>query len=94
MSFTFVRLFGDHGEEVKIGGRYFQTDFFLGFADRAFERRLADRGLEFTTDGTPNSEIRWLGAQEEQVFARGIFEKNEDSDFVGERSGHAAAQRI
>lgn len=89
MRLPLVSLFGDDGKEVKVGSRDHMTGFLVRLADRALERRFADGGFEFAADRTPRPEIRCLRPQEQQVLTGGIFEKNEDRDFVGEgRSRH------
>ena len=56
-----------------------------GFADGTFERRLADRRLELSTDRTPNPQIWGLRPQHQQLLPRRVFEEYQDSDFVGQR---------
>lgn len=83
-----VGFFGDHREEVEVGGGDFEAGLFAGFADGALKGGFAGGGFEFAADGAPDAEIRRFGAEEEQVLAGSVFEEDENGDFVGEGGGH------
>lgn len=77
-----VGLFGDHCKQVEIIGADDVAGFLGGFARGAFEGGLAEGGFEFAADGTPGAEIRWFGAEQQEVFSGGILQENQDGDFV------------
>ena len=53
----FVGFFCDHAEEVELGAVDSQPDFFEGFSDSAFVRRLAAAHFEFSADWAPKAFI-------------------------------------
>ena len=56
----------------------------VGLAYGALEGRLAGGGLQLATDRAPHPQIRRLGAEEQEVFAGGVFQENKDGDLIGE----------
>ncbi len=91
MGFALVSLLGDHGEKVQVVRRDLETGFFPGLADGTFERGFADGGLQLAADGAPDAKVGRLRAQEQQMLSGGVFQKDQNGDFVSERWRHAAA---
>ena len=88
MRVALVGFLRDHGEEVQVGRRDLQTRFLESLAHGAFERRLARGHLQLAADGRPHPEIGLLGAQHEQLLAGGVFNEDQDADFVGQNGTH------
>jgi hypothetical protein len=84
VALPFIGFFGDHGKEVQVVRGHGEAGFLVRFPHGTLEGRLAGGGFEFSADRAPDPEVRWFRPQQEQLFARGVFEKHEDGDFVGE----------
>lgn len=82
-----VGFFRDHGEEMEVGGLDPEPGFLACLADGALEGRFPECCFELAADRTPCAGVGLAGAEDEEMFAAAVFDKNEDGDLVRENGG-------
>ena len=66
----FVGLFGDHAEEVQIGGPDFESDLLVSLASGALVGRLASLHFELSADWAPETLVgRFISLQHQKFFS-------------------------
>ena len=91
MAAPFIAVFADDASQVQVCGGDRQPKFFVRFAAGAGVGRFSFRRVQFPAAGTPQAEIRLLGAFHQEDFIGFIETVEQSGDLVGERHGSVGA---